>query len=257
MSTEPDAEALAVVNILFDQGQLTADQKRRLLRALESGKPFENAIVTTPLVEPLMVLRARQGLEVAKVEAGASPLTDTQILKGVSRDNINMINVIEFDFEVDDSWQLPTSGTKPTPGKSYGSSDIEFPKDFGAYELATPAPGMFDLANDEGINLIRDLNEILDRAVSARRSALRFSTTWIEEFDTSGACQHKEAVDEDQITKMIARLKIMARIQPWKSQDALGKFHLHSSGFNHTAYVTTSSDESAPQVTLYLKGGKC
>ncbi|MEQ8820535.1 MAG: hypothetical protein RLY93_09835 [Sumerlaeia bacterium] len=137
---------------------------------------------------------------------------------------------------------------------------LALPADSTGYRKPNQAPPTYNLADDEGINLIKNVNDKLAQAIAQKRAALWLGVegdeALIGEYGPGGKRQNVVIEDAELIRKMINRLKIMARIQPWRTEGGQGAFHALNQGLDYTGLVEASSTGGLESVLVTLRPGK-
>jgi hypothetical protein len=116
----------------------------------------------------------------------------------------------------------------------------------------------YDLGNDEGIPLIGKVNAFLREAVEEECGGLEFDIepgkSVVHYFDSKSEETQVKELDGDTAQKYVNRLKVMARLEPWRRQQAQkGKCLLTCSGRNLQMLVDQEpGPEGHELITLYL-----
>lgn len=119
--------------------------------------------------------------------------------------------------------------------------------DKDAYQSRSVNPKPVNLADDEGINLIREVNAIFTRAIDAKSKGFMLASLPAEDnlklFDAAGRLADQESLEQAQAEKIINRIKVMARIETWR-RDAqqLGSVRVLHQGLTYRAYVNAETD---------------
>lgn len=83
-----------------------------------------------------------------------------------------------------------------------------------------PTVQTYDLTDDEGIPLIQQVNEVLARALARNAQAIlidpRLKHSNVKIYSNDYRLVGEETLHEDMVDKVLNRLKVMARIDPWR-----------------------------------------
>jgi len=346
------------ITLLVQQGLITDSQAKRLRTAVKRGMALGEAVVKTPMVDPVKLITIQsmvaQNLPVAPPQEPAKPplapdpdmdlevdlIDDREPLK-IGNDEFRIKNrgpvgsvSDDLDLDFDDEANMETVGPAspirpklpsidlaeaPTLSKGeiddLADSDFEFPdpEPLAAEEReqfkeqvdslldeafdtkskprivkpshGTPAPPMpsyvsprlepladkesyregkrqiqtFDLADDEGINLIRQVNEIFERAINGNASAFQLVADAVPQnlrmFDANGRISSEDSIDADSIEKVVNRIKVMARIEVWRRLPVQkGFLRLIHAGTSWECFLKSETEaERKEVVTVYLE----
>jgi hypothetical protein len=153
----------------------------------------------------------------------------------------------------------PAEPAKTSPATPPGGNRrLELPGSSESFLRPEAARLKYDLANDEGINLIRELNglliELLDMegrgieidAVGTKEGEVRF-------YNGSGALSMQRKLEGDRALKLINRLKVMARIEPWRKDSPKGAFEIRHFAARRMVHLQiTSRGQDAEVAVCYL-----
>ncbi len=246
--TEPEANS--VLDALELENLITPDQRRRLERAVSSGKALMEALRAVPLVEPVQYLRAcglaeRGGGQPRVPERSTQEVPLPVELQGARRDSTEGIYVLDIgDIDADD---LPDAPAVSAHDKGSGPA-IPDMKAFAS--IRGPVP-QYDLRDDEGINLIRDANEILlETAGVCGGLVLRLGAAGsaLQRVDSGGAALPAKPLDAEAAESIATRLRVMARIQPRHSGMRLAAMYLKDGSNDYTALVESTIDDAGSSV---------
>lgn len=128
-----------------------------------------------------------------------------------------------------------------------------------AYQTRNANSKPVNLADDEGINLIREVNAIFTRAIDGKCKGFILAATAAEEnlklFDEAGRLSDQETIEQAQAEKILNRIKVMARIETWR-RDAqqLGSVRLLNEGLTYRAFVNAEADaKGVESVIVHLE----
>ena len=328
-------EDFKLLGFLQGQGLVTSAQGRRVERLLAAGRSLEEALHSTPIVDPLQLHRARQALDagvsmssaevprlapappsppqppkpaidideareeidhviedtervlteefVRKLAARAEPPPATlPPVDGVRRDR-DGVAVLDFGPLIDEDPPVPIEplGIEREPGhepKEFGRNvwkrkDEEELDPDGFRGLSQESvtvyrriPGLlqeidelpiYDLNHDEGIPLVRLINEIIVNALANNAGALQIALgdhhAARAEYDLEGQRMTELAEDAKLIRRMLPRLKLMARLSPWKEDDASGMFRVRRKKVEHGVKLVLTKENAAQRATLIIQ----
>lgn len=142
------------------------------------------------------------------------------------------------------------------PPSSPGGVVVPSPE---AYARPGVAPPIYDLNDDEGIPLVFRVNALLSEALGAgvRRIVIRSAGAGMEvasasDFGTEGVAQ---PLERDEGLKICNRLKIMARIEPWRKPPQKGMFVLHQPRRQARVLIDVAESATEPgaeEIILHL-----
>lgn len=168
-----------------------------------------------------------------------------------------------FDAEVsralDHAMDAPGQETPGAPNDEFAVLHQLHERD--TYRSPAKSMQVYNTSDDEGINLIREVNEIfgavLDEGgrgflIDARRTDRNLII-----YNESSALAHYQTIAPERIDKVINRLKVMARLEPWRRQNAQkGHFRIIHKGMNHNAYIRTDPRTAEKEViVIHLENG--
>src|SRR5690606_22382887 len=113
-----------------------------------------------------------------------------------------------------------------------------------------------DIAADDGIGLVRNVNRLLKSLIDSGHKAVQLAWTdeaaLIADYDRDGRRIGERTEDAVLVDKMAAHLKGLARIQPWKEERQTGAFSLVDSGKTHRMIVAAEREPGQRKVTVFL-----
>ncbi len=259
--TEPDPKH--ILKLLVSQDLVTQDQFRRLERALEAGKPLMEALRVVPIVEPVQYIRvcglASHPQESTSEEANTSDMMARPELAGAKRDSTEGIYVLDLgDMDSDDEAPVPEKQAAPTavaaPEPPAAAPDLSL---LSTLKGALPR---YDLDHDEGINLIRDVNELLLEAAN-RSGGLTLcksdGKTVLLATDSNGRPVSEKPLDPERGESLAARLRVMARIQPRTAGTHQAGMYLVKGESEYTALVESLvENESESRIAIRIMPGR-
>lgn len=247
-----DAVDARILELLIERQFLTQEQARRVRKAMDRGRRLDEALSRVPLVEPLAFLRAtRTAEEEDEAIANARPLAVHQE-RTVAEKRQRMDEHFEFlraDEDMDDedvtripSPHFPSSTPRPrfqesTPltaremlRREREDSLHEAPTLPDAIDLATLPE--FNLREDEGIPFLRDANAMMAELIELEGRGFRLRAAGLEGgeiryYRANGRLAQARLLPGDQAARYLHRLKIMARLDPWKKTSSTGAFLVH------------------------------
>lgn len=113
----------------------------------------------------------------------------------------------------------------------------------------------YSTSDDEGINLIRHVNEIIGSVLDQRGQGFLIDSRRTENnlilYNPAGGMARRQTIESPMIDKVINRLKVMSRLEPWRRQKAQkGIFKFAHKGINGTAYVQAEPMENEKEVLI-------
>lgn len=161
-----------------------------------------------------------------------------------------------FDADLDAVIEQAMSGEHPIPVISEGEFTRLAPlQDKDSFRSPQKSMQVFNTADDEGINLIREVNEIFARVLDAGGTGFAIDPRRAEEnliiYDSAGAIASQETIQRDRIDKVANRLKVMGRLEPWRRQNAQKvHFRIKHGGDNVDVYIQTQPKATDKEVLL-------
>lgn len=141
-----------------------------------------------------------------------------------------------------------------------GNRRLELPGSPESFLRPESAKLKYDLANDEGINLIKELNGLLVELVDMEGRGIEIDggakDGEVRFFSGSGALSMQRKLDGDRAMKLINRLKVMARIEPWRKDSPKGAFEIRHFAARRMVHLQiTSRGQDAEVAVCYLIQG--
>lgn len=274
MDSRSDDERLLA--ILADQGSLTPSQRARVERLMAAGKSLVEAIQATPVLDPLDLVRAHDALRRA-----SSGVIEKVPVSQLYADALNAIGPNEshdedgvhvYELEgwegtaaaanavVAESPELATALAAAVPPSADGITQDSQPS-IKSWLAASPPAGhgiAYDLAQDEGIGLVRRVNRLISMVLDRNRAA--FQIAWddrrggVAYYDTGGSRVEETAEEADLADKMASHLKVLARISPWRADEQEGWFRVTRQGRRHAVLVrSVQTIDGTRRVTAFLR----
>jgi len=238
-------QASEILKWLEDERLITSDQRRRLACAMDAGADLTAALQSVPIVEPMQYIRALHCSSRSETAMNEHVVTSRGVcIKGATRDEAEGVNVIELDLDPDLLPDPPSemreesgrpceqpvaeavrvSDEKPWFGME---TDISSYISGGVEKLP-----VHDLADDGGIELVRDLNgllsSIVDESAGFRVCIEADHGARLWRFGADGRSGAPAVLDGDQCGAMMAHLRVLARIQPRAGGVRRGAFRARS-----------------------------
>lgn len=274
MSEEPSDDQ-RLLSVLFEQSYITPAQKSRLERAINAGRPLIEALQTTPVIDPLDLIKARDFLRrssamVPKIDSSpdvqkfaATTSNDENTTGSFTRDEdgVQVVDWEELDFR---RTPLPLGAKANAQRPAVKSTDIEPGADEKLEHLAEwlattkPFTGglVHDLAADDGIGLVKCMNKIILNALESNRQAFQIAwskeAAFIAEYDASGQQVVQREEDQQLVEKIAAHLKVLARISPWKDQEQQGILRIMRRGTPFDLHVRSQSAAEMNKLTTII-----
>ncbi len=141
-------------------------------------------------------------------------------------------------------------------GQAAGEDELPKPGPVNSYVPRAMRMQEFDLSDDEGISLIRQVNELLCESLDAGDGGVRLALGAgagpnVMRFRANG--RRRAAVEEEpaQVEKLVNRLKVMARLESWRRQQAQrGSFFVSWQGKRRRVLLDSAPGGSGAGETL-------
>ena len=165
--------------------------------------------------------------------------------------------VIEEVFDKKEKKQKGFAPLKPEEAITDFSTDV-LPA-LGNRENYQPRAGVavqtFDLEDDEGINLIQQVNEILTTSFREGDAGLIIDPgqdpAVLKRYGNSRRLSSEEVMETDMVEKIVNRLKVMGRIEPWRRQATQkGVFRIRHRGKEASAFVQSDPGSESPDLLV-------
>ncbi|MCC6546440.1 hypothetical protein IT570_04655 [Candidatus Sumerlaeota bacterium] len=159
-----------------------------------------------------------------------------------------------FDVDLDAALEQAMSGEHPIPIVTDSEFSTLAPlQDKDSFRSPQKSMQVFNTADDEGINLIREVNEIFARVLDAGGTGFIIDSRLVEKnlitYDASGRMTSHETISHDRIDKIANRLKVMGRLEPWRRQNSQkGHFRIKHGADNVDVYLQTQPKASDKEV---------
>ena len=231
----------ALLEVLLREGLVTSGQHARLRRALEAGQPLAKALERAPLLSTLEFLRAQR----LAASEGAPPPPPTR--EGRDADGLP---VLEMDIEEEEVSSRPA----PRPPA------IDWPPPPREEFLApgAPPPALHDASDDEGVRFIAESNEALRAAILGGAHAVFYRAAAEDscegELGPGGVVFRVARSDQRAAGRHIQRLRVMARVEPWRAGRSRGAFRLATEMGEALVLVDSTHSAAEDLVVLYLRG---
>jgi len=287
------------VRLMQEENLITPDQAKRLRVMLGKGKTLGEALQTVPLVEPLIYLRIQRQAsadEIAPKTSFQNELINVETPGAKTKPRLvgmgkrEPANILDFDSidlegsgfliapitgpinESSESFELggletdiaasntpARLGEMADPKRILAIQSLEEVDDVESYMQTTTVGQVYDLAEDDGIPLLKRLHGLLIELVemSGRGVVVEWpggGSGEIRFYSESGRLGMQRSVEGDEAAKLINRLKIMAHIEPWRRDSPRGSFIIKVGSGQHRVMlkVMTRSDD-AETATAYLR----
>ena len=161
-----------------------------------------------------------------------------------------------LDEELDQDLELPAETPKPP----VADKPIPLPRDSTGFIRPGLAPAVFDLGNDEGIAVIGQANHLLARVIEKKHAALH-----LRQADKAGRADYlggnglpveTEEMGTEAASKIMNRLKVMARIEPWRKTSLQGAFYMLDRGIEYTGMVESAAGEGEETLLVTIRSGR-
>lgn len=150
---------------------------------------------------------------------------------------------------------LAAAGGSAPASKFFSPNAVPNPQD---YVRPGGNPPVYNLGEDEGIPFVARVNGMMSSAIETGmrqivvwRTGKMFSFALVSESGTPGTMQPME--DED-AARLLQRLKVMARIEPWKKPPQRGLFHVvhHKRHYRCLIDFEASAVEGTEDLRIYF-----
>ncbi|MCB2155178.1 hypothetical protein KQI84_09845 [bacterium] len=169
---------------------------------------------------------------------------------------------------LDDELELPGMSKEAVPkldsaevSKHAATQEpIALPRDSTGFIRPGVSAGVFDLANDEGIAVIGQANHLLIGVIQKKHAAVLLhqagNDSRVDHVDSAGHVAETENMGPEAMSKIINRLKVMARIEPWRKTSLQGGFYMLDKGIEYTAIVESGSGENEETLQITIRPGR-
>ncbi len=154
----------------------------------------------------------------------------------------------------------PESQKEKKPAAPAGLSKLPPLENQHDYYNPAASQKTFDLSDDEGINLILEVNSILSKAIDASAAGIVIEAdSGSENLKIYNAVRNlvqEDSIDPALLEKIVNRIKVMGRIETWRREQLQkGSFNLVHQGRRHRAYVHSENADGMPRLIVYFEHG--
>jgi hypothetical protein len=203
-----------------------------------------------------------KSVERGPVAAGEDEIETLRIFPKKKDDPKNQEFLREVDSALEQAFEKKTTGSRSSaevPVRNAASEDMLEPlADPAAYmPTGSAAAQTYDLADSEGITLIEKVNGIFIKAVQNDDSGFRLDparqTGNLQRFGSDQRASNAETIDHAVIEKVINRIKVMARLEPWRPQATQkGMFRVRHEKHKAGVYVQADPAEDREVLTVHI-----